>query len=213
MPCFVLRSLFPHVHMFRSTCLGFYAMFFYVLFLFLLYVDVRVTCLHAYMLDIMSMVMSCLDLHVCMQVLCSYAYIRVFTCLYAWIHAFPCLCAKFLYVYMHVSMPICLYLCFHMFVCLDLCSLHVSCYFPCACALYAMFVCLDLVRTYVFHLLRTYVILLCDWLILWKNALYLYLGRYRMCLILQETCCSSLVLKPWRLDQETSEEKLFIKDG
>ena len=32
-----------------------------------------------------------------------------------------------------------------------------------------------------------------------------------MCLILQETCCSSLVLKPWRLDQETSEEKMFIK--
>ena len=43
-----------------------------------------------------------------------------------------------------------------------------------------------------------------------------------MCLILQETCCSSLVLKqetccstlvlkPWRLDQETSEEKLFTK--
>ena len=118
--------------------------------------------LHALMLDIMSMVMSCLDLCVCMHVLCS---------------------------------------------------LHVSCYFPCACALYAMFVCLDLVRTYVFHLLRTYVILLCDWLILWKNALYLYLGRYRMCLILQETCCSSLVLKPWRLDQETSEEKLFIKAG
>ena len=60
------------------------------------------------------------------------------------IHVLPCLCAKFLYVYMHVSMPICLYLCFHMLVCLDLCSLHVSCYFPCACALYAMFVCLDL---------------------------------------------------------------------
>ena len=30
--------------------------------------------LHAHMLDIMSMVMSCLDLHVCMHVLCSYAY-------------------------------------------------------------------------------------------------------------------------------------------
>ena len=69
------------------------------------------------------------------------------------------------------------------------------------------------VRTYVFHLLRTYVILLCNWLIIWQNALYLYLGRSRMCLILQETCCSSLVLKPWRLDQETSEEKLFIKTG
>ena len=34
-----------------------------------------------------------------------------------------------------------------------------------------------------------------------------------MCLILQEICCSSLVLKSWRLDQETSEEKLFIKVG
>ena len=95
--------------------------------------------LHAHML-----VMSCLDLHVCMHVLCSYAYIRVYTCLYAWIHVLPRLCAKFLYVYMHVSMPICLYLCFHMLVCLDLRSLHVSCYFQCACALYAMFACLDL---------------------------------------------------------------------
>ena len=86
-----------------------------------------------------------------------------------------------------------------------------------------MFICLlwfchglpkgEIVRTYVFHLLRTYDILLCNWLILWQNTLYLYLGRSRMCLILQETCCSSLVLKPWRLDQETSEEMLFIKAG
>ena len=68
-----------------------------------------------------------------------------------------------------------------------------------------------IVLGYVFHLLRIYVILLCNWLILWQNTLYLYLDRSRMCLILQETCCSSLVLKPWRLDQETSEEKLFIK--
>ena len=48
MPCFMLRSMFLHVHMFRSTCLGFYAMFFYVLFLFLLCVDVRVTYSHAW---------------------------------------------------------------------------------------------------------------------------------------------------------------------
>ena len=34
-----------------------------------------------------------------------------------------------------------------------------------------------------------------------------------MCLIPQETCCSSQVLKPWRLDQETSEERLFIIAG
>ena len=32
-----------------------------------------------------------------------------------------------------------------------------------------------------------------------------------MGLRLQETCCSSQVLKPWRYDQETSEEELFIK--
>ena len=107
--------------------------------------------LHAHMIDIMSIDMSCLDLHVCMHILCSYAYIRVFTCLYAWIHVLPCLCAKFLYVYMHVSVPICLYLCFHMLVWLDLYSLHVSCYFPCACALYAMFACLDL--GYVCHVM------------------------------------------------------------
>ena len=72
---------------------------------------------------------------------------------------------------------------------------------------------MNIVRTYVFHLLRTYVIHLCNWLIFWQNTLYLYLGRSRMCLIRQETCCSSIVLKPWRLDQETSEEKLFIKAG
>ena len=32
-----------------------------------------------------------------------------------------------------------------------------------------------------------------------------------MGLRLQETCCSSQVLKPWRSNQETSEEELFIK--
>ena len=86
--------------------------------------------LHVHMLDIMSMVMSCLDLHVCMHVQCSYGQILVFTCLYAWIHVLPCLCAKFLHVYMYVSIPICLDLCFHMSICLDLCSLHVFCYIP-----------------------------------------------------------------------------------
>ena len=34
-----------------------------------------------------------------------------------------------------------------------------------------------------------------------------------MCLMHQETCCSSLVLKPWKLDQETSEKKPFTKTG
>ena len=55
-----------------------------------------------------------------------------------------CLCTKFLYVYMHVSIPICLHLCFHMPMCMDLRSLHAFFYIPCACALHAMFVCLDL---------------------------------------------------------------------
>ena len=32
-----------------------------------------------------------------------------------------------------------------------------------------------------------------------------------MSLRLQETCCSSQVLTPWRSDQETSKEELFIK--
>ena len=68
--------------------------------------------------------------------------------LYAWIHVLPCLCVKFL----HVSMPICLDLCFHMLLCLDLCSLHALCNLPCACALHAMFVCLDL--GYVCHAMR-----------------------------------------------------------
>ena len=54
---------------------------------------------------------------------------------------------------------------------------------------------------------------MCNLLILWQNALYLYLGRSMTCLVLQETCCSSIVLKPWRLDQETSEEKLSTKVG
>ena len=100
--------------------------------------------LHAHMLDIMSMVMSCLDLHVCMHVLWSYPWIRVFTCLYAWIHVLPCLCAKFLHVYMYVAMPICLDLCFHMPMCVDLRYVHAFYYIPSACALHAMFVCLDL---------------------------------------------------------------------
>ena len=32
-----------------------------------------------------------------------------------------------------------------------------------------------------------------------------------MGLVLHETCCSSQVLKTWRLVQETSEENMFIK--
>ena len=89
----------------------------------------------------MSMVMPYLDLHVCMHVLCSYAYVYAFICLYAWICDLPCF-------YAHIHM---LDLHAYMLVSLLLCSLHVLCYFPCACALYAMFMCLDL--GYVCHVM------------------------------------------------------------
>ena len=42
--------------------------------------------------------------------------------------------------------------------------------------------CKNGIKTYVFHMLRTYVMILFNWLILWQNALYLYVGRLRMCL-------------------------------
>ena len=66
---------------------------------------------------------------------------------------------------------------------------------------------------HMWFMLGIYVNILCSWLILWQNALYLKFGSFRMFLILQETCYSSLALKPWRLDQEKSEEKLFMKVG
>ena len=64
-PCFMLRLTSLHAYMFRSTCFMLYAMFSYVLCLFLFYVNVRVTCSHACM---MLLAMPCLDL----CVLCVY---------------------------------------------------------------------------------------------------------------------------------------------
>ena len=116
--------------------------------------------------------MPCLDL----CVLCVYFHVIALDpclhiCLYAWTHVLPCLCAKFLHVYMYVSMPICLHLCFHMLVCLDLYSLHVSCYFPCVCAFYAMFACLDL--GYVCHAMCycNPFVALSSFLVFWPNGL------------------------------------------
>ena len=40
----------------------------------------------------------------------------------------------------------------------------------------------EIVRTYMIYLLGTYVTILCNWLILWQNVLYMYLGKFRMCL-------------------------------
>ena len=65
--------------------------------------------LHAHILDIMSMVMPCLDIHVCMDVLCSYAYAYASVCL------FPCL--YILYAFCHIPCACVLHA---MFVCLGL---------------------------------------------------------------------------------------------
>ena len=62
----------------------------------------------------------------------------------------------------------------------------------------------SIVRTYVIYLLGTYVTILCNWLILWQNAFYLYLGRSRMCLILQETVFQDQLLKTCKFVQDSS---------
>ena len=115
LPCFMLSSTFLHAYMFRSTCLGFYAMYSYVLCLFLFQVDVWVTCSHAY---IMLLAMPCLDLCAYVFISMLYGQILVFTCLYARIHVLPCLYAKFLclhaclyaYAYIYASTCLCVWI-------------------------------------------------------------------------------------------------------
>ena len=60
------------------------------------------------------------------------------------------------------------------------------------------------VRIYVIHLLGTYITILCNWLILLQNGLYLYLGKSKMCLILQETVFQDQVLKTRKSVQDSS---------
>ena len=84
-----------------------------------------------------------------------------------------------------------------------------------------MFICLlwfchrllkgEIVRTYVIHLLGTYVTILWNWLILSQNALYLYFDRSRMYLILQETLFQDQVLKPYKSVQDSSWKVSVIK--
>ena len=100
-------------------------------FLFLFYVDVMVTRLHACM---MFLAMPCLDL-------CVYACLQVYMVGSLSSHAYM---LGFVFFHAFMLTSTCLDLCFHMPTCLDLCSLHAICYFPCACALHAMFMCLDL---------------------------------------------------------------------
>ena len=58
------------------------------------------------------------------------------------------------------------------------------------------------VRTYVIHLLWTYVIILCNWLILWQNAFYLYLGRFRMYLNISRNHISRSSIETFKSVQE-----------
>ena len=84
-----------------------------------------------------------------------------------------------------------------------------------------MFICLlwfchrlpkgEIVTTYVFHMLGTYVTILCNWLIFWQNTLYLYLSRSMVCLMLQKTRFQVQVLKPCKYVQELSVKVLLIK--
>ena len=62
-----------------------------------------------------------------------------------------------------------------------------------------------------FSCYRTYVMILCNWLILWQNALYLYLGRLRIVKLLQETTFQDLVLKPSSLFKKSSNKCKIIK--
>ena len=70
---------------------------------------------------------------------------------------------------------------------------------------------IDVVSTYVFHMLRTYVMILCNWLILWQNALYLYLGGLRMCLTTSRNHVSRSSVEAFKSVQEIKQECKFIK--
>ena len=100
------------------------------------------TCLISYL-----WFLPCLDQHVCMHVLCSYAYVYAFTCLYAWVCVLPCL---YVYIYMLRCISKRLHAHFHAYMCswciYMLRSMSSTCFInlSCACMLYALFMCLGL---------------------------------------------------------------------
>ena len=61
------------------------------------------------------------------------------------------------------------------------------------------------VKTYVFHMLRTHVLILCNWLILCQNALFLYLGKLRMCLTTSRNHVSRSSVKAFKSVQEIKQ--------
>ena len=62
-----------------------------------------------------------------------------------------------------------------------------------------------------FSCYRTYVMILCNWLIFWQNALYLYLSRLRMCLTTSRNHVSRLSVEAFKSIQEIKQECKFIK--
>ena len=69
----------------------------------------------------------------------------------------------------------------------------------------------EIVRTYMFHMLGSYVTIFCNWLILLQNALYLYLGRLRMCLTISRNHVSRSSVEAFKSVQEIKQECKFIK--
>ena len=56
-----------------------------------------------------------------------------------------------------------------------------------------------------FSCYRTYVMILCNWLIFWQNALYLYLGRLRMCLSISRNHVSRSSIEAFKSVQEIKQ--------
>ena len=95
------------------------------------------------MLDIMSPAMPCLDLHVCMHVLCSYAYVSHVCMLgFVFFHAFvltsTCL-DVLLHAYMHISMLICVDRCVYMLkLMFSTCFIPSSMFLHASCLVYVI---------------------------------------------------------------------------
>ena len=64
---------------------------------------------------------------------------------------------------------------------------------------------IPIARTYVFHMLRSYIMILCNWFILSQNTLYLYLGRLRMCLNTSRNHISRLSIEAFKPVQEIKQ--------
>ena len=62
-----------------------------------------------------------------------------------------------------------------------------------------------------FSCYRTYVMILCNWLIFWQKVLYLYLGRLRMCLTTSRNHVSRSSVEALKSVQEIKQECKFIK--